>query len=817
MRFDFLTRQVALAMAMATGMVIALQAADAVGNVFDGVYVVTVAAGETNSLSAADATAAKGYPLAKRGAGVLKSDANMAEFAGEIRIEEGIMLLSGKGGLGTGAGGTVVSNGAALHLADSSDNIRLATGSVDLAICGSGPDGQGALRNTGTENQRRMFNNGGSLVLFGDATIGGSANLGLSSNSKPDVRLNGKVLTVAMDDGTPFVLSGSGVSSAGHIDVVSGRLTLSGSTTWAGDSANTATVRRAASVAFYNVETQIPWSLSLESDAGLYAQLGDVEASASLNVWAGPVEIVSGRANVTSPDDTAAGVHLVGTVNGDGGFRVSGLAALRLSNPANSFAGGAVLNGSSTSAGGMILDATGALPAESAIANVIGGDKGYVQRVVLAGGNMKIPDVTFSREGMLTNSADGTAAAIGTLSKANNNAFMVAGGVSVTNMFSFSGNGTVSFRGDISPVAGLYMAATNFSTEKATAQAECKVYFGIEEKINNAANARAALTESVLKGMADKMIAELPNERILAPDLAYRAWTTSEAQRFAAYRGCFNHLEPTNAFVTFAVSLADIAAVWIDGDCIVMNVGSKTAPTGSSATTFFLTLGSKELTPGAHEITILLGHVATNSNGPKVIHAGDDSMDWQTDNFGLAWRVGAIDPSAATNAADYVALSNTAGNVFLTVASDGSSLSGSRPFLAAITALPTGNGSLDFGEDSLSVPYDVADLFGTPVISCGALRVTNSWTVAAADVESRPLTVKIGSSVDFTGSTFYGRSIATRTGRTVAVAENGAAIVGVPSLPPEKSRVWHFETESGDSGSTLLKLFSDAGLSIIIK
>ncbi|MBR0056315.1 MAG: hypothetical protein IJP66_03210, partial [Kiritimatiellae bacterium] len=622
-----------------------------------------------------------------------------------------------------------------------------------LTLCGPGPDGLGAVRNVGSAKQTKIFNNGGSLALSGDATIGG-ANLGLSTaTAKPPVNLNGHSFTVAMDSGASLTLSASSFATAGDIVIAAGRLLLNGATVWTGGAENTVTVRNGAQLGFYDVANPVPWSLALENGSSIYPQYGDVEADATPNVWAGPVTVASGRVDVYYSDSASTGVHFSGPVGGAGGFRLAGATALRLSCPTNTFANGVVLNGASTTAGGLILDATGALPAESAIENVIGGGKGYRQRVVAAPG-IALPDMAFSREGILENLSGGAPAAIGTLGKVNNNPFTLSGGIAVTNILSVSGNGAVSFAADTAAYAGLYMAATNFSTTKATAQTEVQSYFGISGKINNASNARGTLTEPMLKDMAAKLLADIPNEEVATPDLAYRAWTGDEAQRFAAYRGHFLNTEGTNVVASFATSIADIAAVWIDGDCVVMNVGSK-ALTGGSSSTYFVTLGEAELTPGSHEIEILLGHIATSSNGPKSLVAGDVAagVDWQVANFGLGWRLGGIDPSATTNAADYAAISNTADRLLL-VREAGDALGASRPAVKAISVAVADN-ALSFGADSLALPYEVADFTGTTEITSGALRVTNRWTLAAADVAARPLSVASGASLDLTGTTLF--------------------------------------------------------------
>ena len=115
---------------VATFSVVAIAAPGGVVDTDAGTYTLTVNAGVTNVITAEDVTAASGYALVKKGTGTLLSGADTAGFAGEIRIEEGILFVNDLGGLGTGAGGTVVSNGAALHVCyGTADALNFASGS----------------------------------------------------------------------------------------------------------------------------------------------------------------------------------------------------------------------------------------------------------------------------------------------------------------------------------------------------------------------------------------------------------------------------------------------------------------------------------------------------------------------------------------------------------------------------------------------------------------------------------------------------------------------------------------------------------------
>lgn len=113
-------------------------------------YVVTVAANATNTVDAAFvAELGAAGRLVKRGAGVLKSSAAMANYTGEIVVEEGVLLVTETGAVGTTAGRTVVSNGASIVFSLPSAN-SAKFGNEKFFIAGRGAEGElGALVNAG--------------------------------------------------------------------------------------------------------------------------------------------------------------------------------------------------------------------------------------------------------------------------------------------------------------------------------------------------------------------------------------------------------------------------------------------------------------------------------------------------------------------------------------------------------------------------------------------------------------------------------------------------------------------------------------------
>ena len=778
-----------------------------------GTYTLTVDAGVTNAITADDVAAASGYALVKKGAGTLLSGADTAGFAGEIRIEEGILFVNDGGGLGTGAGGTVVSNGAALHLQYSAHD-TLVFNAEKIAICGEGPDGNGAIYAAGSSRMRRVLGTGGALSLNGDARVGGSAQLGFGRGS---LDLNGHTLTIAMGSPeggvVPYDMQGCPtVATAGTIDLVRGRFFMDSSTSsWAGDGSGTLYVRSGMQLGFRSTEAPVPWSLVLEDNTLLYPSSGTIW-SGTKNIWSGPVE-VQGTTEVEYAGSNGGntGVMLFGPVSGIGGFSIGSDTVLRLSCPTNSFTGGVTVQCNEGNLGGLVLDATGALPPKTSGSHTVNGG-----RVVLRGGNMDIPNFSFNR-GVLSNAVAGTTANIGTLTKTGNRLFEIAGGVAVTNRLEVKSPSLGTDASGIRLVADMtglsecnfISATTNFTPSKTEAQAEYTAFFG---KLPN------KMSAAELKAAAEKLLDELPNEVKDTPELAYRGWTAAESFNCTAYRGKFRLDGAANETVTFGVSVADTAAVWVDGSLVVKNMGSYQLTSG----TCFVKLGEVTLAPGEHELLILLGHYGSSGYGPRQQTSSQYGVVWAT-AFGVGWHAGGIDYAAATNSSDFVAVTASTGN-FTPRAIRGRTadyFEGHRPSFATLN-VPAATGPIDLGDDLRDMPpYEVANLTGQPFITNGAMKVTNVWTVLANDLAIRPLTLAPDAGLNLSEATLtvddYTALNRDTDGVTILEAANGATLSGMPSLPAERTRFWTIRRDTDASGTTFLRLVYRGGIRILIR
>lgn len=330
-----------------------------------GAYVVTVAAGVDVTLDADDAAAlGTAVDLVKRGAGrlVLATDLKAQGWAGEARVEEGYLRARARGALGTTAKGVVVLDGATFEV-DGSDVGENASGFLEgepftVAGCGMKADGaeMGAIRNVANGQYPGI----GTLTLAGDS---------LYASSGDDMRLDVRGARLNLN-GHTFATRGSFALTAvtvepqgGHIAVESGVFTLESSLTFKGDAANRLTVASDAQLLFQGAQADIPWTLVLQDGAtAVRPNYGTKEEGR--NVWAGPVALVSGFANLRSEGTAHAPLTFTGNVTGAGGVRVTSTAGgfVRLLGAANTFTGGLVV---SASDGGVWAQRAGSLGADA--------------------------------------------------------------------------------------------------------------------------------------------------------------------------------------------------------------------------------------------------------------------------------------------------------------------------------------------------------------------------------------------------------------------------------------------------------------------
>lgn len=315
-------------------------------------YPVTVPAGTTNVIDAAFVEAlGSAERLVKRGTGVLQSSALMANYKGEIVVEEGVLLIKEGSSLGTSAGCTTVSNGASIVM-----NMATAANykAEEFKIAGEGAAGEGgAFVNLGAS----MTGSLSYFTLLDDARLYAWGEAGLYAGR---LNMNGHTLTIAVRNKQngqttwqySFNFTRSRVTNPGHIVLETGRLSINGRTlsdgtaVWDGDGSNTLTLKRGTKLMLSNSLTYVPWTLIAEDVSGIYTS-GDVDAMAPTNnAWSGPV-VLQGTPSIGYQTNKGS-LSFGGEISGVGSLSWSGCTPVHLW-AASSYTGSTTANGANAS------------------------------------------------------------------------------------------------------------------------------------------------------------------------------------------------------------------------------------------------------------------------------------------------------------------------------------------------------------------------------------------------------------------------------------------------------------------------------------
>ena len=202
----------------------------------NGVYVVDVPEGiEEVKMESSDVTAAGSYPIVKRGLGTVTAGGAMAQFDGEIRIEEGVYAAKGADSLGTSKGGTVVLPQGTLKFISTTANQLAFKDTVTV---------YGTVMNSGGVDQLNAFS--GPVILGGDARFQGQS-IGFLGNT---LAMDGYKMTVVMNKSAVLKFENVKIITGGNIDVLQGRLHLQGDAVWAGSEDNRLSIAAEAKLCY---------------------------------------------------------------------------------------------------------------------------------------------------------------------------------------------------------------------------------------------------------------------------------------------------------------------------------------------------------------------------------------------------------------------------------------------------------------------------------------------------------------------------------------------------------------------------------------
>lgn len=220
-------------------------------------------------------------------------------FFGTVQVNNGILRAGALSALGFGPGVAVVADGATLDINGRNLSAK------PVVVQGNGFNGEGAINNTGGQNQTALAH----VTLAGDATFNAPvARWDINGASGGSFTGNGHTLTKT---GSQAVLIRDvGETGLGHIDVTGGRLGFQGNVTL-GDPSKTLTVSTNAIVTFFFSgfgPENLDKHLILHDTAA-------IDSGGGANNFLGPVTL-SG----TSTFGTRADLHLWNAVTGSGGF-----------------------------------------------------------------------------------------------------------------------------------------------------------------------------------------------------------------------------------------------------------------------------------------------------------------------------------------------------------------------------------------------------------------------------------------------------------------------------------------------------------------
>lgn len=332
----------------------------------DGRWEMSVPAGETHAMTAADVAAIGERDLVKSGEGTLVAGAEMAAFAHDIYVTNGVYAVAKQGGLGSVAAvtRTYVSNAGTLESRVSVyggwDLVPSLGTNEHVYVEGMGFEGRGALVcSQGTHCLAHK------LVFTGDTRIAVAKGRQVDLRQYP-VDMGGHKIEIKGEKTALFRFVANGASNPGDVDV-DGVLGFEGG---AGNrTGHTVLVREGGGIAFgssmsawLNDELVFEPGTRVEvPDHGSAITLGKV---ANPNLWAGPVVVQGANRMQIAP---GKGVTLGGFVSGAGGFSGDQGGWLQLACATNAFQGGVAMTSPADLAGptgGVAVVANGAVPVD---------------------------------------------------------------------------------------------------------------------------------------------------------------------------------------------------------------------------------------------------------------------------------------------------------------------------------------------------------------------------------------------------------------------------------------------------------------------
>ena len=758
--------------------------------------VVDVPAGETRRLTADEVAAFGARTLLKTGAGTLVAGAEMADFAGDIRIRDGFYDATVKGAFGTHAGMTFVEGGTILSRVGApvtwtAQGGEPSYGSETFHLRGNGCEDKGAIR---TLADTFNFAGAGGIVLDGDIRVTGTSHLEFRYGT---VRMNGRKITVAMDTGKYFRLVALTILDGGDVEVVHGEFGLEGGTD-EGAAVHTFTVNPGTVFRFNMLGKVQRRRVVLKADAIISmnntpnTEPGKVDANTNLG---GPIE-VEGATRVTASGPGRV-LNLSGTISGAGGFSATMPGTwLQFAGSGHTFTGGLSAVGTLTlgddlcqTGGVTFVGGQAAPPADGgpiALTNAQMRIYSTTDAAVLCkGGAQAFPEVRVDGTGVVTAGVSVTGTSVQALRKTGAGPLTVFGALEIVGETEVAG-GTL-----------------RFGTRVPDAPSGLNWWY----VYNRGSYLPNLPEESWLRGVDPA-----------GASFGYRDWPATwgadnavQHQQSHTYDGYVRVPGEEGATVScnFVSSMCRSCYVKI-GEQVVVNMqditDALTGVTQSNWDRFYM--GPKvELNAGWQPVRIILANYWNGSSGPLA----NTKYGWEA-NFGLGVDWQGRGEAVPANYAKFLD------------PGDGSFLRPQDPSLGKASLdpaayRPTFGGAVAFGPGAVldvndTAPYTpvtIPELKGLPTIRNGAVTVQGTtWTVRADDFGpgAAPLTVEEGASLAFAAGTtlafegdFDELSHAGAAKTRPFVRTTGGAISNLPTLSGRiGTSDWYVQPAADGSG-----------------
>ena len=276
---------------------------------------------------------AAGASLVKSGSGILRLTAPNS-YLGPTVVQSGTLMPGTGDALGADGGGSPAS-GTSVQGDGALDVSGLSLGRELLTFQGSGPDGNGAVYNSGARSPNNSsFAN---VALSADATVGGT---GIVDFRYGVVDFGGHTLVKKGAGQLHFgYLTATNATETAGLDINQGVVTIAEGANLAGSATSTVTLRDGALFGFYNNAIPLLWRVDVVDGINGVINTGSGNAT-NLNLYGGPVTLGTGSTLAISNSSTAVSQSFLGSISGAGSLtRVAGSAGETYLRATNTYTG----------------------------------------------------------------------------------------------------------------------------------------------------------------------------------------------------------------------------------------------------------------------------------------------------------------------------------------------------------------------------------------------------------------------------------------------------------------------------------------------